>query len=282
MAHIVTHSQGVLMPQYKVKHAIGLFCFLFTLLTNSSGLMAKCNKELVNGWAGEWEPFITGAYDKPAGLDMEVLNAVIRASGCTWKNTNLVIPWARHLGLIKLGELDLATAATWTKERAEYAYFTQPYRRESVAIFVRKSDLEKYVQYSLETLFDKLHTIGVERGNSYGTVMDELLAAFDQQVEKVNDNKQNVSKLMNKRVDGYLGLLPYDSIQVKNMGFEDMIVPLPLSIVNTGDIHIMLSKEANSKEIFQALESGLFEIKNNGTYDAIITKYSEKYGVSYW
>jgi len=139
-----------------------------------------------------------------------------------------------------------------------------------------------YSQPPLKTLFQKLQTIGVERGNSYGTVMDTLLETFGKQAEKVNDNKQNISKLMNNRIDGYLGSLPYDSMQIKKMGFERMIVPLPLSIVNTGDIHIMLSKKANSEEIFQALEFGLYEIKNNGTYDGIINKYSEKYGVPFF
>jgi len=271
------------MHRDTVKKSIGLLCVLIALATTYSPLiLADCNKELVNGWGGDWEPFLTGTYDKPGGLDIEILDAVISASGCRWKNTALVIPWARHLGLIKLGRLDIATGASWTEERDAYAYFTKPYRSEYVALFVRKNDLEKYASFPLHTLFSKLNGIGVEQGNSYGKDVDTLLKSIGEQAQTVNNNDQNIQKLLGKRIDAYLGFLPYDAMLIKKMEREDKIEMLPLSVVKTGNIHFMLSKTANSEAIFQALESGLAEIKKNGSYKRIIKKYSDKYGVSYW
>ena len=248
----------------------------------SSILMAECNKELVNGWGGEWEPFLMGTYDKPEGLDIEILDAVVKASGCTWRNTELEIPWKRHLNWLKVGELDLATGASWTQERAEYAYFTKAYRSENVAIFVRKADLKKYEGYSLQDLASVLSSIGVELGNTYGSEMGALLAKMGEKVQRVNGNRQNMPKLLGGRIDGYLGHLPYDAMQIKKKGYEDKIAYLPVSLVNTGDIHFMLSKLANSEEVFKAIEGGLAEIKANGTYDKILKKYSDKYGLSHW
>jgi polar amino acid transport system substrate-binding protein len=265
-----------------IKKRIVLFSCLFMFSVNSSILMAECNKELVNGWGGEWEPFLMGTYDEPEGLDIEILDAVIQASGCTWRNTELEIPWKRHLNWLRVGELDLATGASWTLERAEYAYFTKAYRSENVALFVRKADLKKYEQYSLQELADVLSGIGVEFGNTYGSEMGALLAKMGEKVQRVNGNKQNMPKLLGGRIDGYLGHLPYDAMQIKSKGHEDTIVMLPASLVNTGDIHFMLSKLANSEEVFRALDAGLAEIKANGTYDKIIKKYSEKYGLSHW
>mgnify|MGYP000320625667 CR=1 FL=1 len=40
-------------------HGFFLSC-LFMFFVNSTLLMAECNKELVNGWGGEWEPFLMG------------------------------------------------------------------------------------------------------------------------------------------------------------------------------------------------------------------------------
>jgi len=266
-----------------IKKSIGLFCAFIALAASYSPMLfAQCNKELINGWGGEWEPFLMGTSDKPGGLDIDILDAVISASGCSWKNTPLELPWARHLGLIKLGQLDIATAASWTEERAAYAYFTKPYRSEYAALFVRKQDLEKYSPLPLQELFRKFHGIGVEQGNSYGKVMDTLLASIGDQAQKVNSNKQNVRKLLEKRIDGYLGFLPYDAMLIKKMKLAGKIEMLPLSVTRTGDIHIMLSKKANSEAIFQALESGLAKIKSNGRYERIIKKYSDKYGVSHW
>jgi len=91
-----------------------------------------------------------------------------------------------------------------------------------------------------------------------------------------------IPKLLGERIDGYLGHLPYDVMQIKNIGHEDKITYLPLSLVNTGGIYLMVSKLANSEEVFKAIEAGLAEIKANGTYDRIIKKYSDKYGLTNW
>jgi len=223
-----------------------------------------------------------GTYDKPSGLDMEMLDAVVSASGCTWNNTRLDIPWTRHLEWVKRGELDLATAASWTQERAEYAYFTKPYRNEYVAIYIRKTDLETYSRFSLEELASELKGIGIESGNVYGDEMGKLLETMGDRVQRVSSNKQNISKLNGKRIDGYLGFLPYDSIEIRNRGYEDKIVMLPASVIKTGSVHFMLSKIANSEAIFKALEAGLAKIKADGTYGQIIKKYRDQYGIAYW
>ncbi|MFT6121713.1 MAG: polar amino acid transport system substrate-binding protein [Oleiphilaceae bacterium] len=267
---------------YMIKKRFFLFSCLIILSINSAWLMAECNKVLVNGWGGEWAPFLMGTYDKPEGLDIEILDAVVKASGCGWRNTELEITWKRHLNWLRVGELDLATGASWTQERAEYAYFTKAYRSENVALFVRKSDIKKYEQYSLLELAGVLRGIGVEFGNTYGSKIGALLAKMSSKVQHVNDNKQNIPKLLGGRIDGYLGHLPYDAMLIKNKGHEGKVAYLPLSLVNTGDIHIMVSKLANSEEVFKAIDAGLAEIKANGTYDKIIKKYSDKYGLSHW
>ena len=266
----------------KVNTHFCLLSVMFLLLLKSSLLLADCNKELINGWGGNWEPFIMGSHDKPSGLDMDILDAVVKTAGCTWKNTKTEIPWARHMAWIKSGELDLATAASWTQERAEFAYFTKPYRNEYIAIFIRKSDLQKYASLSLQELASSPFKVGSELGNTYGGVMNSLLKTMGEHVEYVNNNEQNILKLKGGRIDGYLGYIPFDSIEIKEKGLEKEIVILPSSLINTGNVHFMLSKKNNSKEIFRALNEALAEIKSNGTYDKIIKKYSQEYGVSYW
>jgi len=268
--------------QNKANINFSLMCLIFSLLLKSSLLWANCNKELVNGWGGDWPPFITGSYDKPSGLDMDILNAIVNAAGCSWKNTESEIPWARHMSWIESGELDLATAVTWTQERSDFAYFTKPYRNEYVAIFIRKIDAEKYSKLSLQELSKSSFKIGSERGNNYGDAMNSLLKKMEEQVEYVTDDEQNMLKLQSKRIDGYLGYLPSTAMLINEKGLKQEIVALPQSLVSTGAVHIILSKKNNSLETFQALDNALTEIKSNGVYDNIIKKYSEKYGVYYW
>lgn len=275
--------QWILMKNIRVHKRIFLLMNAFFLLILSSmHSMANCNKELVNGWGGQWEPFLMGRYESPYGLDMEVLDAVIKVSGCSWRNTELEIPWKRHLEWIKSGELDLATGASWTQERAEYAYFTKAYRSERVALFIRAADVRQYEHYALLELAEVFKSIGIEFGNAYGHKMGKLLAKMEGKIQRVNDNKQNIAKLLGGRIDAYIGHLPYDAMQVKNKGHEGKIIYLPATLVNTGDIHFMVSKLANSLTVFKAIDAGLAEIKANGTFDKIIEKYSDKYGLTHW
>lgn len=261
-------------------HWMSIFFGVLTLI--SMPLVAACDKELVNGWGGEWTPFISGTYDKPSGLDMEVLDAVVEAAGCSWRNTKSEIPWSRHMMWLKTGELDIATAASWTKERAEYAYFTKPYRNEYIAMYVRNEDQDKFDELTLQELTRGKFRLGVELGNIYGDVMGPLLKSMGDRVEYVNSNKQNTQKLENMRIDGYLGFVPFDNILIAKEGRSKDIIMLPATLIRTGQVHFMLSKRYNSSEVFDALEKGLATIKSNGTYDRIIKKYTQKYGVSYW
>jgi len=271
-----------MLLQNKVKIHFSLMCVMFSLLIKSSLLWAGCNKELINGWGENWPPFITGSYDKPSGLDMEILDAVVKTAGCSWKNTKSEIPWVRHMTWIKSGKLDLATAVTWTQERSEFAYFSKPYRNEYVAIFIRQTDAEKYAELSLQELSLSSFKVGSERGNTYGEAMDSVLKKMGEQVEYVTSDEQNILKLQGKRIDGYLGYIPSSAMLIKEQGLEQDIIALPQSLVSTGAVHIILSKKNNSLEIFKALDTALVEIKSNGIYDKIIKKYSEEYGVFYW
>ncbi|MCP4551332.1 MAG: hypothetical protein GY834_04685, partial [Bacteroidetes bacterium] len=78
-----------------------ILSMIFVLLTSASVFGGACNKELVNGWGGEWEPFILGTPTNPSGLDMEILAAVVSGTACTLKHTDKEIPWKRHLALIE-------------------------------------------------------------------------------------------------------------------------------------------------------------------------------------
>ena len=223
-----------------------------------------------------------GTPQQPDGIDMVVLDAVISRAGCKWHNTDKVIPWVRHLKMIELGRLDLASGATLTEERAKYAYFTNAYRSESVAIFILKENLPKYENLSLQELAKTDFRLGAELGNTYGEVMNQVVEQMGDQVYHVKANEQNIGKLQRHRIDGYIGYPPYASIVVGQKGLRDKIVMLPKTLQITGDIHFMLSKAANSKETFDRLNNALQAIKDDGTLARIKSHYAEKFGAAFY
>ncbi len=115
---MVNYFQSPRKPAFYSSFFIRVFVFSCALIFQSFAYADCNNKELINGWGGEWVPFIMGTADNPSGLDMDILDAVIAKAGCKWRNTEREVPWARHLKLVEAGKIDLATAASWTQERA--------------------------------------------------------------------------------------------------------------------------------------------------------------------
>ena len=80
--------------------------------------------ELVMGW-DPWEPYqyeIAGG--QVFGLDVDLLTAVVRNSGCDIEFQKG--SWRELLQQLKDGEIDLLAGATQTAERDDFAYFTKP------------------------------------------------------------------------------------------------------------------------------------------------------------
>lgn len=251
-----------------------------TLFINSIALADCNNKELVNGWGGNWTPFIMGTANKPSGLDMDILDAVIRKAGCRWINTDDPIPWKRHLKLIELGRLDLATAASWTEERSNYAYFTEPYRTEHVAIYVLKENFKRFSELSLEQLVLKGFRLGVARGDVHGEIMGQFVYELGSNVHVVDSNSQNIEKLLLNRIDGFIGYPPSDTIEIKKKKVS--ISVLPKTVQPTGKVHIMLSKENNSLEVFEALNQAVIDLHKDGTIKKIKMKYESLFDSEFY
>ena len=76
------------------------------------------------------------------GLDVEFLNLI-----STQADVNLQTKqedWSAQIEKLKSGEQDIITSAFYTEERAKFAYYSIPYRREENSYFVRKGDGVNY------------------------------------------------------------------------------------------------------------------------------------------
>lgn len=246
----------------------------FSVLITHSLAIAGCNhKELVNGWGGDWTPFIMGTAKEPSGLDMDILDAVVQKAGCKWRNTPKAIPWKRHLKLIELGQLDIATAVSWTEERSNYAYFTEPYRTEFIAIYILEENLERFANLDLNQLVKKNFRLGTVRGDVHGGEMGKFVYDLGTNVHVVNSNDQNLQKLRLNRIDGYFGYPPYDTIAIDKQLKDKKVVVLPKTVIPTGKVHFMLSKGNNGIDVFNALNQAVIELHKDGTIDNIKAKY---------
>ena len=113
---------------------------LFLLITMAFSAHVR-SSDLSVGWE-LWYPYQYHNKDQQlVGLDIDSFNAIMTEAKLSF--TTAEIPWKTHLHFIHKGKMDLAMGASWSKEREEYAYFSLPYRTETVKLFVKKDNAKK-------------------------------------------------------------------------------------------------------------------------------------------
>lgn len=258
---------------------MSLIGFFMVITVNAKSV---CERPLVAAWNGYWPPFTLGTPLKPSGLSLEILAEMMKRVGCQLKFTETEHPWKRQLYLLEHGNLDLLYGAFKTEERSKYAYFTEPYRNEFVTLFIRKGEAGKYNINKVEDFITENIRIGVERGVSYGPRVNAVIKRMGKKAEWIADIKQNRAKLLAKRFYGYLAFLPDEPLTLLDEELNDKIERHPMEIIISGSIRFMLSKKSTSKELATQLNKALDGMKNDGTYDKIIKKYTDKYKISQW
>jgi len=208
------------------------------------------------------------------GLDFEILNAIVKQANLSLNYTEL--PWKRHLHFIKTGEMDVAMGASFNQERADYAYFTKPYRFELVKLYVKKGQAKNIKLTSLKDLIKSPFLIGVEGGYYYGKTFHKLIqkAEFKSHINEVLDIEQNVKLLLKGYVDGFL----VDPVTMKafaekykiNGEFEQH----PMTIYQDS-IHIMLSKKSMSEVDLLKFNHAITTLKENGTLDKLNARWTQ-------
>ena len=233
----------------------------------------------ISGWF-EWEPYqyekTTKYSSELTGLDMELLRTISHSLG--FEVSIPQISWDNHIADIKSGAKDVATGATFSHERAVFAYFSEPYRFEEDSLFTYKKSLKRLnfndVQGFLAMLRGLNYRLGILDGALYA---DARLNSFINDpansdiIIKNNDDIDNLKSLMKGEIDGFItDRLVGSEIIIKNNA-GDLIEEVPLNIKTP--ISLMLSKKTISLELLDKINAVIVKIKQDGTYDNIVKQY---------
>ncbi|WP_196140312.1 ABC transporter substrate-binding protein [Aliikangiella sp. G2MR2-5] len=153
----------------------------------------------------EWKPLqYVNAQGKPTGTQFLLTQNVVKALGCELKIT--FGPWDSHIRNIKNGSLDFLSNATFSEERNEFALFSEPYRKDEFAIFVRQEDIQKYKNKSLTELMESGFRLGVGENYVYGKRISDIInnPKYTSQLPGVYYLEENIEKLNRGEIDGLL------------------------------------------------------------------------------
>lgn len=235
----------------------------------------------ISGWY-PWEPF---QYEKStsygpelAGIDIDLITTIVKklCSDVHFDKVN----WDQHITDIKSGVRDIALGATFSEERSQFAYFSEPYRYEQNSLFMLKSSTKvlnfKYITQFLAQIRAFNFKIGIEEGAIYA---DNRINGFindptNSDIVIKNDGIiNNLRDLINGKIDGFLSDRLVGTSAVVNGKYGDKVQEIPLDIKVPAPIHIMFSKKTISPELLEKINAIILSIKSDGTYEKIVRNY---------
>lgn len=244
-----------------------VMAFFFLILTV---LNCPAEEKTLVAAADPWPPFVD-KNNPTDGLSLEIVRAAYATQGYTVKME--YVPWARAEQEVKEGKFDILPDTWMTEKRKAYLMYSEPYAFNKVKFIKVKGDPFEY--NGLASLEGK--TLGTVRGYGYG---DEFLSATNFRRDEVVDIITNIKKLTadSKRID----LTLEDEIVARSVISKespDLLEKIEFTnnSLSENALHVTVGlAHPRHKEIIEAFNKGLAEIKANGTYAKTLANYGIK------
>jgi polar amino acid transport system substrate-binding protein len=244
-----------------------------TMLALPAGGVAAAECELRVGW----EPYAPYTYadetGEVTGADIELIRTLADEVGCAAEFAEL--PWARILREVEHGTLDVSTSTSWTPERTEWAWFSEPYRATEMAIYVRRGEVGRFELESLADIAAQEFRLGVITDYYYGDEYQALTAdaRYDPWIDGATDYATNIRKLSSGRIGGYLVEdVAVMEAELARLGLSEEVERYPLPIKGE-QLRFMFSRKTVEAELVAAIDDALARLRADGRLAAITSKY---------
>lgn len=217
--------------------------YIFILLALIAQVSIACERTMKIGLGQPWPPFYFEGEQTLSGIDIEVTRLILNKAG--FCSEFVVLPSSiRGLVELKKGHVDLVPAASFSHQRAQYSYFSIPYRRERMRLFWYED--AKLFNHNLQSLMSLRQTFVVNNGGYYGKEFESLSSQeqFKELIVRVPMIKQRLYMLKAKRVDFMIDDETSGLYLIKQEKIAG--VTLHPHVVHDNPIHFMLSRKSLS------------------------------------
>ena len=182
-----------------------------------------------------------------------------------------VYPFARALNMIRDGDADAIFTAAKNPERETFADFPKEILIDQrMSLFVSTNST-----LTFDGDFNKLrqYRFGVINGYRYGNIFDDAVKnGILPNIDQTNSAESNAKKLAAGRVDFWMSTREQALFTIKKLGLSDAVKELKPEI-QIMPIYLAFSKKRNLGTVRERFESELRKIKDDGTYERIISEY---------
>jgi len=260
-------------PLAVIAQLIGLLLFPLAAIAQDGAKVLRC------GWY-LWDPYqyvaVKHEIKQLTGLDVQLVRAVFARLG--YQVSYEEVGWKQHQLDIRNGARDIAAGAFRNPERAEYAYYSAPYRKETDVVYVRKGESSRFRYGSVTELLARFQEqnirLGVISGFYYGPELTRYIndPANAARIVPVANDVDNFQNLLERRIDAFVAdRLVGETLAWKHgwqLAAEQLSRP-----VYSEDIHVIFSKKTTAPRLVEAFNNSLQELKQSGQYSRIVREY---------
>ncbi|MFH1914756.1 MAG: transporter substrate-binding domain-containing protein [Pseudomonadota bacterium] len=224
--------------------------------------------ETVHLAAFEYSPFYYEQDGEVQGIAVELTNALFGRMGMGVGFT--MYPLKRALHNLEVGSKDGIMILIKTPERQAYIEFSDPVMQVRGLIWSSVDRLDGPIVFERFTDL-RAYKIGVTRGYSYGTGLDELLK--EMAVNVANSDLSNFRMLVSHRID----VFPCNEVVAGGLfkqypELAGKVVPSDTSFIEW-ELHMGISKKSPLIRRMREINAAIAALKEEGMIDAIVNKY---------
>ena len=246
------------------------YILFFSLLLSQ----AFAGKKLLTIVTPEYPPYEYSEGGTVKGVAVEIVKEVFKRMDVPI--TINILPWKRALDQVRSGKTDAIFTIFFNKERATFLTYSNEVLIEQVVSLFANKEFHSKVNYKSQLELLGPYRIGGVRGISYGREFDSALKNKGiQPLKLVNNGSQSFKMLLSNRVDLVISNRLGAIFILRKMNSVSRVVELAPHIDSVPSF-LAFSKKSKFKVLQMKFDIHLKEIKKDGTYTGIVSKYGQK------
>jgi polar amino acid transport system substrate-binding protein len=172
----------------------------------------------------------------------------------------------------------MATGASYSDERAQYVYYSKPYRDEENALYVLRDKNQSYQFHTVAEFIDYIKTqhfrLGVKNSSVLANASMNTFVRDPHNAEYImpfTTESEALKALLNDEIDGLIADRIAGSALIWQAGQDEKVAEHALNMKTS--IHFIFSKKTVSLAIVQAFDKAITQDANNPVYRNDFTWY---------
>jgi polar amino acid transport system substrate-binding protein len=221
-----------------------------------------------------WDPSAPYRYEDARGavrgVDAEIAALLALDADCELRPVRG--DWIDLLARLRAGQVDMLLAATPVAGREPYAWFSQPYRHETFAIYARRDDLPALASMDLQQLVASGRRIGYVRDLDYGGAISD--PAGSGHFVMAPTTEANFTRLLAGNVDAVLDDPIAATLLIHRKDWGRRVARHPWQLVR-GELTLMFSRQTVPEPVVHRFNRAIAERRADGAIDRIFARYLE-------